>query len=502
MQINILEYLDNTVQRLPEKIAYADEKVAITFKEVYDQGRAIGTFLNKKDIYKKPVVVFMEKGPKAIAAFYGSVYGGNHYVPIDEEMPRFRIELILKNLKPEAIICDNTTEKIVETFKYNGEVYLYDNIIKTKIDEDSLQGIREVAIDTDPIYIVFTSGSTGIPKGVVANHRSVIDYIENLTEVLEINQNTIFGNQTPLYFDASLKELYSTLKMGATTYLIPKSLFSFPIKLVDFLNEYKINTVCWVVTALTMISSFRVLDKIIPKYLHTIAFGSEVFPIKQFNIWRRALPNTKFINLYGPTEATGMCCYFKVQRDFEEGEVLPIGRPFKNTEIILLNEENTVAAKGEYGEICIRGTSLTLGYYKDFEKTKEVFVQNPVNDVYPELIYRTGDIGKYNKRGELIFVSRKDYQVKHMGHRIELGEIEVNVNMIDGIKSTCCIYNKDKGKIILFYVGDIETRELATNLKSILPRYMVPNQIKALETMPLTANGKIDRVFLKNYNKK
>ena len=504
MQYNVLEYLESTVKRVPDKIAFANEQMGITFQQVFDNGRAIGSFLSKHGIYKQPVVVFMTKHPNAIAAFFGVVYGGDYYVPIDEEMPLFRIELILKNLNPKAIICDDITKKIVMDLQYMGDVYIYDEIIKTVIDETAMLKIRESAIDTDPIYVVFTSGSTGIPKGVVACHRSVIDYIESLSEVLGFNENTVFGNQTPLYFDACLKELYPTLKYGATTYIIPKSLFMFPMKLVEFLNEHEINTVCWVVSALTMISAFGVFNKAVPKYLHTIAFGSEVFPIKQFNLWRKSLPKAKFVNLYGPTEATGMSCYFKVERDFEEGDTLPIGRPFKNTDIILLDKDNKVPVRGELGEICIRGTALTLGYYKAFEKTNEVFVQNPLNTVYPELIYKTGDLGKYNERGELVFVSRKDYQIKHMGHRIELGEIEVNVNVIEGVKSACCIYDKEKEKIVLYYVGNISTNEIITSLKKRLPRYMLPIYVQTIEAMPLTANGKIDRVYLReniNYNK-
>ncbi|HHT51505.1 MAG TPA: amino acid adenylation domain-containing protein [Eubacteriaceae bacterium] len=498
MQINILEYLENIVELFPNKIAFGDGDHTITFKEVYDQGRAIGTFLHNKGFYKEPIIIFMKKSPETIVAFQGTVYGGNYYVPIDEEMPEYRIKLILEKLNPKLIICDNTTEEIAQTFDFQGEIFLFEKIVKTQINEKALEKIRSQSIDTDPIYIVFTSGSTGIPKGVIANHRSVIDYIDNLTEILEVDQDTIFGNQTPLYLDASLKEIYSTLKLGATTYIIPKSLFSFPIKLVDFLNKYKINTICWVVTALTMISAFKVLDKSIPEYLHTIAFGSEVFPIKQFNLWRKALPNAKFINLYGPTETTGMCCFYRVNRDFQEEDVLPIGQPFKNTEILLLNDENKLCKKGEQGEICIRGTSLTLGYYKDFEKTREVFVQNPLNNAYPELIYRTGDIGKYNEWGELVFVSRKDHQVKHMGHRIELGEIDSHVNMLKGVNGAATLYNHEKGQIILFYAGDISKREVLEGLKKSLPRHMVPNKIKKLESIPLTSNGKIDRVYLKN----
>ena len=271
----------------------------------------------------------------------------------------------------------------------------------------------------------------------------------------------------------------------------------FPLKLVEFLNEKKINTICWVVSALTMISAFGTFEKAIPEYLTTIAFGSEVFPIKQFNMWRKNLPDARFINLYGPTECTGMSCYYEVNRDFELDEVIPIGRPFKNTDIILLDDDDKQAIQGQAGEICIRGSSLTLGYYGDFKRTNEAFVQNPLNNSYPELIYRTGDLGKYNDQGELIFVSRKDNQIKHMGHRIELGEIEVVANMYPDIKSASCIFDDIRKKIVLYYVGDMTKAELASFLKKKLPRYMVPNMIEQLDSMPLTANGKINRVLLK-----
>lgn len=501
MQYNILEYLEKTVLGFPSKTAFSNGKEGVSINDVYENSRSIGTFLANEGIYKKPVVVFMKKHPKAIVAFLGTVYGGNFYVPLDVEMPMFRIELIFKNLNPAAVICDETTKDIVDKLEFDGKSYHYEDIISTPVSPALLDAIRENQLDVDPIYVVFTSGSTGVPKGVVACHRSVIDYIEVLTDVLEISSDSVLGMQVPLYFDACLKEIFSTLKFGATTYIIPKSLFMFPIKLVEFMNEFKINTICWVVSALTMISAFKTFDKVIPESLRMIAFGSEVFPIKQLNIWRSALPRTKFINLYGPTEATGMSCYFKVDREFVEGEVVPIGRPFRNTEIILL-DNGKIPAKGEMGEICIRGTSVTMGYYKAFDKTSEVFIQNPLNEAFPDLIYRTGDIGKYNERGELIYVSRKDYQIKHMGHRIELGEIEVSVNMIDGISIACCIYDKKTEKIVLYYVGDIETKDVIIKIKQMLPRYMVPNLIEKLDEMPLSPNAKIDRVYLAEYTQR
>ena len=497
MQKNILQYLEQTVCRVPDKVAFANEETGITFRDTYDRARRIGSFLHKAGFYKKPVVVFMKKHPNTLTAFFGTMYAGCYYVPLDDEMPRHRIELIFKTLEPGALICDETTEEIAKELNYQGTCYRYDDMLRQEIDEAALAQIRDKQLDIDPIYIVFTSGSTGVPKGVMACHRSVIDYVEHLCDVLKFDENTVFGNQTPLYFDAYLKEVIPTLKYGATTIFIPKQLFMFPIQLVEFLNEHKINTLCWVVSALTMISSFRAFDTVKPEHLRLIAFASEVFPIKQFKRWREALPEARFINLYGPTETTGICCYYEVDREFSEEETLPIGRPFDNTEIILLDENNQVPPVGEQGEICVRGTRLTLGYYCNEEKTKEAFIQNPLNNLYPELIYRTGDLGKLNARGELEFAGRKDYQIKHMGHRIELGEIEVIVNMHPQVRSACCIFDSDKKKIVLYYTGEIEVAELTGYIKEKLPRYMVPNVTRQLDTLPLTPNGKIDRNGLK-----
>ena len=335
MQNHVLKYLNEIVKKVPDKTAYSDGTVSLTFREVYAQSRSVGSFLYKKGIYKKPVVVFMQRAPREIAAFFGVITGGDFYVPVDEEMPAGRIQLILDNVKSPLVICDETTAEKAKAFDLKGgEIVLYDDMIGTGIEDEALERIYRSAVDTDPIYIVFTSGSTGVPKGVAACHRSVIDYIEQLSEVLAFDGNTVFGSQTPLYFDACLKELYPTLKFGATTCLIPRSCFSFPVALVEYLNRYQINTICWVVSALTMVSAFDTFQTVKPEYLRTVAFGSEVFPIKQFRRWREALPEATFTNLYGPTECTGMCCYYRVEREFADDEAIPIGRPFENREVL------------------------------------------------------------------------------------------------------------------------------------------------------------------------
>ena len=493
---NILDYLEEGAALHPRKIAFSNGTDSLSFSQLRRAIDGVGSFLIEKGYKKEPVVVFMEKHPKCVAAFFGVVAGGCYYVPLDDEMPAHRIELIFNTLKPRAVICDGKTKDTAAQFAKEAATYMYDDVCDTKPDKKALENIREKSLDTDPIYIVFTSGSTGVPKGVCACHRSVIDYIENLSETLGFDENTVFGNQTPLYFDACLKELYPTLKFGATTYLIPKPLFMQPVKLVEFLNEHKINTVCWVVSALTVISSLGAFKEVTPKYLHTIAFGSEVFPVKQLRLWQQACPKAAFTNLYGPTECTGMSCFYHVERDFELDESIPIGRPFKNTEIMLLDDNNKPVADGEMGEICIRGTCVTLGYYND-ERTKDSFVQNPLNDKYPELIYKTGDLARYNKRGELEFAGRKDYQIKHMGHRIELGEIELIADMAQGVEDACAIFDEEKKKIVLFYVGSAEKAEVISFMKSKLPRYMIPNAVVPMESFPHTPNGKMDRKTIK-----
>ena len=498
MQINVLEYLDEASVKYPDKIAFADDDEFLTFRRTGSIAKSIGTFLAQNGYHREPVAVCMKKQPGTVAAFFGVVYGGCSYVPFDDETPKHRIEMILENVRPRVAICDAYMKNHLKDMTYSCLLFEYGELIDTPVDEPLLMGIRDKAIDTDPIYTVFTSGSTGTPKGVTACHRNVIDYTESLSETLGFAHDTVFGNQAPLYVDACLKELYPTIKFGATTWLIPKSLFMFPLKLVDYLNEHRINTICWVVSALTMISGFDTFERSTPKHLRTIAFAGEVFPIPQLNKWRAALPDTRFTNLYGPTETTGVACFYHVDRDFSPDEQLPVGRPFRNTEILLIGDNGLEAAPGCPGEICIRGTSLTLGYWGDFDRTGESFIQNPLNRAYPEIIYKTGDIGRYNERGELMFLSRKDHQIKHMGHRIELGEIEAVASKLKGVRGVCCVFDEKLKKIILYYTGSPDAAGFATYLKDTLPRFMVPQSISQIEEMPLTANGKIDRKALIN----
>ena len=493
MQKNILEYLEKTALTHRDKLAFSNGKEGLTFGEVYARSRSVGSFLADNGYYREPIAIIMDKHPNTLTAFWGTVYAGCFYACIDEKMPQARIFAIFEKLMPKAIICDAKSYKLANSLGVES-VYLYDDIASYEENADALASIRAKQSSTDAIYVAFTSGSTGTPKGVVACHRSVIDYTEALCEALPFSENTVFANQTPLYFDAPLKEIMPTIKLGATTYFVPKMLFSFPIRLVEYLDQYRINTVCWVVSALVQISSLGALESHAPQFLTTVCFGSELFPRKQYDLWRAALPNARFFNLYGPTEATGMSCYWAAERELSDDEPIPIGRPFDNTDIILLDENNKQANEGE---ICIRGTCVTMGYYNDPEKTAAVFVQNPLNTAFGELIYRTGDIGRLNDYGELVFLCRKDSQIKHMGHRIELGEIEAAALKNESLSRACCVYDDNAKRIVLYYVGTVEEKALLMHLNGLVPRYMLPAEIIKLDAMPLTPNGKIDRKGLK-----
>lgn len=495
---NVLEYLETTAARVPDKVAFSDGQDSLTFGALFRAARGIGSALLRQGRGKgRPVAILMEKHPTVPAAFWGTVYAGDFYVPLDPAMPAPRMESILATVGAACMIVDEKGEKLAGKLDWHGTVLRYADLAGEDEDPAALRGVRESQLDTDPIYVVFTSGSTGTPKGVIACHRSVIDYTEALSDALGFDETCVFANQTPLFFDAPLKELMPVIKFGATAYFVPRQLFLFPMKLCDFLNEHRINTVCWVVSALTMISSFGVLEKNPPKYLRTVAFGSEVFPPRQYALWRQALPEATFFNLYGPTEATGMSCYWRADRTLEEGEAIPIGKPFRNTGVLLLGEDGKPVAPGEVGEIYLRGTCVTLGYYNDPERTAAAFVQNPMQQAYPETVYRTGDLASYNRHGELVFHSRADAQIKHQGHRIELGEIEAAAARCEAVRQCCCVYDEEHRRIVLYFTGDAESAALMATLRSYLPRYMLPALFRKLEKMPLTPNGKLDRKGLK-----
>ena len=498
MKANVTCWLDQTAERLPDKIAFADENKEISFGMLRAQAMAVATDLCRRRLFKKPVVIYMEKGVDVLVSFMGTAYSCNFYSPIDVDMPASRVNKILDVLQPALVI---TTAKLRDAFAqyaYDGEFLIFEETINAAADERLVDAARSRGVDTDLLYVLFTSGSTGVPKGVTINHRSVIDYIDWVTETFDITQADSFGNQAPFYFDNSILDIYSTIRTGATAYIIPKNLFAQPVLLLEYLKDKKINTIFWVPSALIVVAKLKAFRNVdLSDTLRRVLFCGEVMPNKQLNVWRSFLPDVLYANLYGPTEITDACTYYIVDRGFADDEPLPIGIPMANTDILVLNDKDEPVTGDEVGELCVRGTSLSMGYYNNPDKTKEAFVQNPLNPYVPEVIYRTGDLVRYNEYGELIYLSRKDFQIKHMGHRIELGEIETAVSSLDEIALCCCLYDEKHQKIVLFIEEQLDKSYINGQISKLVPEYMLPNKVITLDRMPINANGKIDRVKLK-----
>lgn len=495
---SILDFFEETVNKYPDKTAFADEQKSCTYRELKERAMKIGSFLADKVSIGQPVPIFMEKSVDTIAVFLGCVYAGAFYTVLDIKHPKSRIDSILNTLESDFFFSSEAFRKEAEKYASDRTIYWLEDADLAETDREKLEKIAKKRLDILPLYCNFTSGSTGTPKGVLVSHKSVIDFIGEFTKQFDITEKDVIGNQAPWDFDVSVKDIYSGLMSGATVQIIPRTYFSFPTKLLDFLCEREVTTLIWAVSALCIITTLKGFEYRIPEKIRKVMFSGEVMPIKHFRLWKKYLPNAEYVNLYGPTEITCNCTYYRIDRDFVEGENIPIGKAFPNEHVFLLNDADEEVKEPDVpGEICVSGTAVAIGYYNNPEQTEKVFVQNPLNTRYAERIYRTGDMGYYGADGELYYKCRKDFQIKHMGHRIELGEIEMVMNSVEEVLRCCCIFDEKKNKITAFYEGTIEKRELKRKMGEKLPMFMLPNVFYPLEEMPLNKNGKIDRVGLK-----
>lgn len=493
----ITDYLEKTVLKFGDKVAFTDEHREITFSKLRKEAYGIAAAVIGENVFKRPIAIYLDKSVECISAFLGAAYSGNFYSPLDTKMPESRIQKIIDTLDPAVVVTDEAHKEQAKSFAGNAKILVYEEATKGDVNEDQVKAVTEKVIDTDILYVLFTSGSTGTPKGVIIPHRALIDFIEWGKEEFSIDDSFIFGNQTPFYFSMSVLDIYQTLKNGGTMHIVPQKLFSFPGLLMEYLQERKVNIINWVPSALGMVATLHALRSPYLPELKRVFFGGEVMQVKYLNMWKAEYPDVTYVNLYGSTEATDTCTYYVVDREFSNDERIPMGRVCKNADVFLLTEDDKLAEDGEIGEVCVRGTSVALGYYNMPEKTKEVFVQNPCNPYYPEIIYRTGDLAKTNDFGEYVYMSRKDFQIKHMGHRIELGEIETAISAIEGVESECCLYDDKKSRIVMFYTGSIEPAQVMEKLKDMVPEYMLPNRKYHLDAMPHNLNGKVDRQKLK-----
>ena len=502
MLTNLTELFDATVLAHGADIAVEHHGETITFSALQARARAMGGALARRygTASRMPVAVFLPKEIATIAADIGIMYACRPFMNLDTKTPMERIANILETVQPVAVV---TSTRFAKQFQGgNVDVIEIETLDETaSSDVAYLESIRQQWIDTDPMCIINTSGSTGTPKGVVLNTRSFLDFLHWADETFSFDGSEIIGSLSPVVFDIFDFELMMLMAHGSKLVLLDAMLAVFPARLLQTMQAAQVNFIFWVPSIMVNIANMGLLDKLSLDPLKLVWFAGEVFPTKQFNVWYDHLPQATFVNLYGPIEITLDCIFHIVTERPEEGQPLPIGVPCHNTDILLLDEAQHLCKRNEEGEICVRGTSLAMGYYNQPEKTAAAFVQNPLNHAYPELIYRTGDMAYVGDAGLYHFKGRKDTLIKHMGYRIELGEIEhVLENDLKLVKYCCAVYQSAKKEIVLFYesgTADIDDKSFRKTLAQAFPSYMLPKVFVRLQELPRNTNGKIDRQTLK-----
>lgn len=505
MKINLIEYFEESVRRHPEKAAVIEKDRQISFCDLRDNALQLAKrLISSNDKQNNPVAVFLDKSIESICSNLGILYSGNFYMNLDIKTPAERISNILKLVKPRTIISTSKQIRtIISVIPEDTEVLLLDEeTFDGPIDEIAILERLNSIIDTDPSCIINTSGSTGTPKGVVLNHRSFFDFTEWAIDTFKFEDDLIMGSLSPIIFDIYSFELCMLMAKASTLVVLPGNLAAFPAKILELLEKHKVNFLFWVPTIMVNIANMDLLSTFKLESLKTVWFAGEVFPTKQFNYWYHHLRNVTFANLYGPIEITLDCTYYIIDKEIPDEQPLPIGYPCRNSDIIILDAEDKAINKPNIdGELCVRGSSLALGYYNNPEKTSAAFIQNPLNDSYPELIYRTGDIVCYNEEGLIMIKGRKDNIIKHMGYRTDLGEIEhVIINTLKLVKNGCIVYNKNAKEITLFYEAEQEIPpvEFRKKIGQSLPKYMIPSVYHHLDILQRNTNGKIDRLYYKN----
>lgn len=504
MKVSLIELFEETVKNYPQKVAVIDKDREITFSDLQKKSLQLASTLIAQGVgQNKPVGVFLDKSIESVYADLGILYAGDFYMNLDIKTPAERIRNIIQLVEPAAIISTSRQIKPIEgIIPETVKVVLLDEVDETaEVDARAIARRLSTIIDTDPSCIINTSGSTGTPKGVVLNHKSFFDFIEWALETFHFGDDLVMGSLSPIVFDIYSFELCMLMTKASTLVVLPAHLAAFPAKILEVLERHKVNFLFWVPTIMVNIANIDLLSTFKLESLRTVWFAGEVFPTKQYNYWHHHLPQTTFANLYGPIEITLDCTYYIINKEIPDEEPLPIGYPCHNTDILVLDDEDRLVKEPNVeGELCVRGTSLAMGYYNNPEKTAAAFVQNPLNKAYPEVIYRTGDIVCYNEEGLIMFKGRKDNIVKHQGYRTDLGEIEhVIINTLKLVKNGCIVYNQAEKQITLFYEAEQEVpvTEFRLSISKVLPKYMVPTVYHRLDQLQRNANGKIDRLYYK-----
>ena len=468
------------------------------------------------------ICIVLPKSIHAIVSMFAILKAGAVYVPVDDESPEERMRDIVADCLPTAIICNRLTlgsvERLTDLWDLRFKIILLEerhaNFDSPETERYFLSDIESESetlrpcsiIDQDLAYILYTSGTTGKPKGVMINHLNILNYIQWAVDYFEIKSEDRILNTSPLHFDMSVFDIFCSISAGSRLYLIPKKMQLFPKKIINLIGDEEITVWKAISFLLVYFIKARALKPSIMPALRTIIFSGEILPTKYLIEWMKTFPDKSFYNAYGPTEATGISVCYRIEKPPENpAESTPIGKACSNTDILAVDEHGRIVSPGESGELLIRGSGLSPGYWNNPEKTKEAFRSVGIGHCAKGRVYHTGDIVKRLSNGEdYIFIGRKDNQIKYMGYRIESWEIEAAIYEAGNISGAAVISinagESENPEIVAFVEAEkgLDKSGIMAFLRKRLPAYMIPHKMKALARLPRTENGKINRPALKS----
>jgi D-alanine--poly(phosphoribitol) ligase subunit 1 len=508
-EFNLGARFENIVRQYPDNTAIKfSQSVFITYKELNNKVNQLARYLLEKEIGQGDVVCISgNKQINTYACMLACLKIGAIYSVLDDKSPYERSRRIISKCLPKAIFLDQALgcawKGIIEQFNItviNNEAEDLEDELRV-YDKTNLEVTRGIT-GSNPAYIMFTSGSTGFPKGALMTHDNLLNLIRWGMGTFNICPTDVLTNVNPLYFDNSVFDFSSALFSGACLVPFSRELLGNPKLLVGQVDELECTLWFSVPSLLIYLDTMKVLNKNNLKFIKRFIFGGEGYPkTKLKNLYEMYSHRSDFFNVYGPTECTCICSAYKVtSKDFEDLNGLPpLGKIADNFSYLILDDNHNKAAPNDAGELCLLGPNVGKGYYNDMERTREKFVQNPYNTSSSEIMYKTGDLVRYNPKDDNIyFVGRKDNQIKHMGYRIEIEEIEVALGYLDYISQAAVLHGNFRGLSQIIAVvsssAAIDEKRVRDDLRQTIPDYMIPNRVLFIEgDLPKNPNGKIDR---------